>query len=116
MVAIKNILSSIDMMPTLIFDEIDTGVSGLASLSISKKLKSISKQHQVLCVSHTAQLAAASDHNFLIRKNTDGTNTYTDIIPLNEDDKITEVSRLLSGNDDKESRNLAVKMIEELRA
>ncbi len=116
MLAIKNILSSIDMMPTLIFDEIDTGVSGLASLSISKKLKSISKQHQVLCVSHTAQLAAASDHNFLIRKNTDGTNTYTDIIPLNEEDKITEVSRLLSGNDDKESRDLAVKMIEELRA
>ena len=116
MLAIKNILSSIDLMPTLIFDEIDTGVSGMASLSIAKKLKSISKSHQVLCVSHTAQLAAASDHNFLIKKDTDGTSTHTDIIPLDEERKITEVSRLLSGNDDKESRDLAVKMIEELRA
>ncbi len=116
MLAIKNILSRADMMPTLIFDEIDTGVSGLASLSIAKKLKSISREHQVLCVSHTAQLAAASDHNFLIEKNTDGTNTFTDIIPLDEEGSITEVSRLLSGTDDKESRELASKMIEELRA
>ncbi len=115
MLAIKNILSSADMMPTLIFDEIDTGVSGLASLSIAKKLKSISREHQVLCVSHTAQLAAGADHNFLIEKNTDGTNTFTDIIPLDEEGKVTEVSRLLSGKDDKESRELASKMILELR-
>lgn len=116
MLAIKNILSSADMMPTLIFDEIDTGVSGLASLSIAKKLKAISGSHQVLCVSHTAQLAAASDHNFLIEKKTDKDKTYTEIIPLDDEQKIIEVSRLLSGNDDRESRDLAVKMIEELRA
>ncbi|MBR1797183.1 MAG: DNA repair protein RecN [Clostridiales bacterium] len=116
MLAVKNILSTADMMPTLIFDEIDTGVSGRASLSIARKLKSIARVHQVLCVTHTAQLAAASDHNFLIEKSTDGTSTYTDITPLDEDKKVIEVARLLSGKDDKESRDLASKMIEELRA
>ena len=66
MLAIKNILSSADTMPTLIFEEIDTGVSGRASLAIAGKLRSISKEHQVLCVSHTAQLASAADAGFLI--------------------------------------------------
>ena len=115
MLAIKKILSSADTMPTLIFDEIDTGVSGLASLSIARKLKSISVDHQVLCVTHTAQLAAASDNSFLIKKNTDGLNTYTEITPLDEEGRINEVSRLLSGNDDEESLRLARKMIDELR-
>ncbi|MBP5180862.1 MAG: DNA repair protein RecN [Clostridiales bacterium] len=115
MLAIKNILSKADKMPTLIFDEIDTGVSGRASLSIAKKLRSISKDHQVLCVSHTAQLAAASDNNFLIEKNTDGNNTYTEITALDDEGRIAEVSRLLSGKTDKESGELASKMILELR-
>ena len=115
MLAIKKILSSSDMMPTLIFDEIDTGVSGKASLSIARKLKAIAREHQVLLVSHTAQLAAASDSNFLIRKQTDGERTFTEIIPLNDDERINEVARLLSGKEDKESTELASKMIGELR-
>lgn len=114
MLAIKNILSQADMVPTLIFDEIDTGVSGRASLSIARKLKSISKDHQVLCVSHTAQLAAASDHNFLIEKTTHDGNTFTQITSLDDEGRIEEVSRLLSGKYDKESRELSVKMITEL--
>lgn len=115
MLAIKNVLSAADTIPTLIFDEIDTGVSGKASLSIAKKLRSISKAHQVLCVSHTAQLAAASDMNFLIEKNTDGNNTFTKITPLDEEGRVVEVSRLLSGNDNDESLKLASRMIGELR-
>ena len=114
MLAIKNILSQADMVPTLIFDEIDTGVSGRASLSIARKLKSISKDHQVLCVSHTAQLAAASDHNFLIEKTTHDGNTFTQITSLDDEGRIEEVSRLLSGKYDRESRELSVKMITEL--
>ena len=116
MLAIKNILSKADNMPTLIFDEIDTGVSGKASLSIAKKLKSISRDHQVLCVSHTAQLAAAACNNFLIEKKTDGNSTFTSIVPLDEEGRVVEVSRLLSGKTDKESGELALKMISELRA
>lgn len=116
MLAIKTVLSAADTMPTMIFDEIDTGVSGRASLSIARKLKSISMEHQVLCVSHTAQLAAASDSNFLIEKNTDGNNTYTDIILLDEEGRVREVSRLLSGKDDTESNELSRKMIAEFRA
>lgn len=115
MLAIKNILSSADTMPTLIFDEIDTGVSGRASLAIAGKLRSISREHQVLCVSHTAQLASASDSNFLIEKKTDGISTHTDITLLNDEERVKEVSRLLSGKDDAESNELARKMIEELR-
>ena len=69
----------------------------------------------MLCVSHTAQLAAASDNNFLIEKNTDGNNTYTEITALDDEGRIAEVSRLLSGKTDKESGELASKMILELR-
>ena len=116
MLAIKNVLSSADTVSTLIFDEIDTGVSGRASLSIAKKLKSISEAHQILCVSHTAQLAAAADNNFLIEKNTDGVNTYTSITGLDEEQKIIEISRLLSGNTSEQSKTLARKMVEELGA
>ena len=115
MLAIKTVLSAADTMPTMIFDEIDTGVSGRASLSIARKLKSISKEHQVLCVSHTAQLAAASDSNFLIEKNTDGNNTFTEITLLDEEGRVREVSRLLSGKDDIESNELSRKMIAEFR-
>ena len=116
MLAIKTVLSAADTIPTLIFDEIDTGVSGRASLAIAHKLKSISENHQVLCVSHTAQLAAASDSNFLIEKNTDGNNTFTEITLLDEEGRVSEVSRLLSGKDDLESNELSRKMIAEFRA
>ncbi len=115
MLAIKSILSNSDTVPTLIFDEIDTGVSGKASLAIAHKLHSIANAHQVLCVSHTAQLACAADGNFLIAKNTDGNNTFTSITTLNSESKVEEVSRLLSGTSNKESIELAREMISEFR-
>lgn len=113
MLAIKSVLSKCDTVPTLIFDEIDTGVSGKASLAIARKLHSIGKAHQVLCVSHTAQLACAADRNFLISKNTDGNNTFTSIVTLDSESKLNEVSRLLSGTSNKESLELAREMISE---
>jgi len=113
MLAIKSILSKADKTPTLIFDEIDTGVSGSACAAISRKLKAISKEHQVLCVSHTAQLACAADYNFLISKSTDGVSTKTQITKLDSNGKISEVSRLLSGSDSAESIDLAREMISE---
>lgn len=102
MLAIKTILADADRISTLIFDEIDTGISGKAAKSVAQKLKSISKNHQVICVTHHAQIAAAADHNIYIRKYFDGTATVTEIETLDEKAKIKEISRLLDGDSDSE--------------
>ena len=111
MLAIKNVLSRSDNTPTLIFDEIDTGVSGKASAAIAKKLKSIAEGHQVLCVTHTAQIAAAADCNFLLSKRVISGNTVTECELLDNDSRINEVSRLLSGGSGESSVNLAKDLI-----
>lgn len=111
MLAIKTVLSAVDSIPTLIFDEIDTGISGNASVAIAFKLKSISESHQVLCVSHTAQIAAAANSNYFLSKNISGERTETEISILDENGKIAEVSRLLSGISSTESIQLSKKLI-----
>ena len=115
MLAIKNILSDCDSIPTLVFDEIDMGVSGKASTAIAYKLSSISRSHQVLCVSHTSQICAAADHNFVLSKKTDEEYTEALVTKLDDDSKIDEVSRLLSGKNDSESVNLAKSLINQFR-
>ena len=115
MLAVKCILSSADMIPTLIFDEIDTGVSGKAAGAIAGKLRMLSGEHQVLCVTHTSQLAAAADSNYLISKRSDGDTVSSTIDRLDEEGKISEVSRLLSGDVTEESVKLAGKLICDLR-
>ena len=102
MLAIKTILADADRISTLIFDEIDTGISGKAAKSVAQKLKSISKNHQVICVTHHAQIAAAADHNIYIRKSFDGTSTHTTVETLDEEAKIREISRLLDGDAESE--------------
>ena len=116
MLAVKNILSEADMIPTLIFDEIDTGVSGNAAFLIARKLLSISKHHQVLCVTHTSQLAAAADHNFLISKSASEGRTSTTITALDDKEKISEISRLMSGAELDGSSDLAEKLIDNIRS
>lgn len=111
MLAVKNVLSRVDLIPTLIFDEIDTGVSGKASLAIANKLKAIAKGHQVLCVTHTAQIAAASDRGFVLTKKVEKGNTETVCTLLDPVAKISEVSRLLSGSDSDASIKLASDLI-----
>ena len=113
MLAIKCILSYADTVPTLIFDEIDTGVSGKASAAIANKLHMLARDHQVLCVTHTSQIAAASDNNFLISKNSAEDSTSATVTRLDEEKKILEVSRLLSGTVSDESVDLAKKLVEE---
>ena len=112
MLAVKNVLSRVDLIPTLIFDEIDTGVSGKASLAIANKLKAISTIHQVLCVTHTAQIAAASDRGFVLTKKVSGGNTETICTVLDGENKKSEVSRLLSGSDSESSVRLAEDLID----
>ena len=114
MLAVKNVLSRVDLIPTLIFDEIDTGVSGKASLAIANKLKAISADHQALCVTHTAQIAAASDKGFVLTKNVVSGNTETLCTELDKAGKIKEVSRLLSGSDSESSLRLAEDLIKSL--
>ncbi|PWJ70608.1 DNA replication and repair protein RecN [Ruminococcaceae bacterium R-25] len=111
MLAVKNVLSRVDLIPTLIFDEIDTGVSGKASLAIANKLKAIASAHQVLCVTHTAQIAAASDKGFVLTKKVSNGNTETVCTVLDGEGKTKEVSRLLSGSDTESSIRLAQDLI-----
>ena len=111
MLAVKNVLSRVDLIPTLIFDEIDTGVSGKASLAIANKLKAIASDHQVLCVTHTAQISAASDRGFVLTKKVSNGNTETVCTVLDGEGKTREVSRLLSGSDSESSLRLAEDLI-----
>ena len=98
MLAIKNVLADIDDTPTMIFDEIDTGISGRAAQKTGFKLAEISKKRQVICVTHLAQIAALSDNHLLIEKKTDDSRTYTTVHNLSEDEKISEIARIISGD------------------
>lgn len=98
MLAIKNALSEREGVPTQIFDEIDTGVSGKAAGRIGIKLKQISKGRQVLCVTHLSQIAAFADRHLLIEKQTLGDRTYTLITPLSREERVTELARIMSGD------------------
>lgn len=97
MLAIKSILAYNDTIDTLIFDEIDTGVSGRASGRIGQKLKSLSKDTQVITVTHSAQIASFADSHFLIKKDTENGRTYSNITPLSKSQRIEELARIMGG-------------------
>lgn len=97
MLAFKNIISSYDRIPTLIFDEIDNGISGITASIVGKKLKEISNQRQIICITHLPQIAACGKYNFRIFKDSDDTKTFTYVEALNDEDKIKEIARLLGG-------------------
>ncbi len=96
MLAIKNTLADKDEIQTLIFDEIDTGVSGRAAQKIGLKLSEAAKNRQIIAVTHSAQIAALCDHHFLIRKESKGNSTFTDVTKLDLDGRIHEVARIMS--------------------
>ncbi len=97
MLAFKNILSHNDSIGTLIFDEIDTGVSGRASHKIGLKLKSVSKNTQVICVTHSAQIASNADEHFLINKEVKDAKTYTSVTQLDFESRKRELARIMGG-------------------
>lgn len=97
MLAIKNVLADVDEVSTLVFDEIDTGISGKASRAVAEKMKSIAELHQVICITHLPSIAARGDYNYYISKQTKENKTYTSIKLLNEDETIEEIARISSG-------------------
>ncbi|MGI9951554.1 DNA repair protein RecN [Moorellaceae bacterium AZ2] len=97
MLALKSILASVDEIPTLIFDEVDAGVGGHAARAVALHLAHIGKRHQVLCVTHSAQLASLADCHFNVNKVIDGGRTFTQVKELRGQDRLEELARLLSG-------------------
>ena len=111
MLAIKTVLADIDKTPALIFDEVDTGISGKAANSVAEKLSKISCNHQVLCISHLPNIAAVADYNYFISKNIINKRTNTNIKLLSEAEVINEIARISSG----EINEATIKYAYELR-
>lgn len=99
MLALKAVLAECDSVPTLIFDEIDTGVSGKAAQKIGRKLKELSVHHQVICVTHLAQLATQATHHLLIEKHSTDSSTRTSVTVLDDKARIMEIARIMGGDD-----------------
>lgn len=97
MLAIKSVLADKDEIPTLLFDEIDTGISGRTAQMVSEKLAQIAGKRQLICITHLPQIASMADRHFYIEKTTDGKTTVTGITPLNEKESVAELSRMLGG-------------------
>lgn len=112
MLAIKKVLAEVDKMPVMIFDEIDTGISGKAAKSVANKMRSISKNHQVLCISHLAPIAAMADYNYFISKKVENDRTCTSIKLLNEQEVLCEIARISSG----EINDVTLQYANELRS
>lgn len=113
MLAIKNVLAAGDEIQTLIFDEIDTGVSGRTAQKIGIKLKEVSLDRQVLCVTHLAQIAAFADSHYLISKSEKDSKTFTSIMPLEYSERVNELSRIIGGIDSTDiSKQAAAELIE----
>lgn len=113
LLAVKTILADVDDIPVLIFDEIDSGVSGHTAGMVAEKLKQIAGRRQVMCITHMAQIAAQADQHIMIEKFSDGDNTHTKLTDLNLSQRQSEIARLLSGGVASETaHDLAAKMLE----
>ena len=111
MLAIKTVLAKTDNTSVLIFDEIDTGISGKAANAVAEKLSKIAEKHQVLCISHLPNIAAVADYHYFISKNIVNDRTATSIKQLSEKEKISEIARISSG----EINEISLKYAEKLR-
>lgn len=111
MLAIKTVLSGKDGVDTLIFDEVDTGISGAAANRVGEKLKQVSENRQVLCITHLAQIAALADHHLQISKHVEQERTFTDVTPLDFDGRKREIARIIGGE---QITELQLEMAEEM--
>ncbi len=102
MLAIQSMLGKVDQTPSLVFDEIDTGIGGQIAHSIGDKLQSLATNHQLICITHLPQIAAKAHVHFNISKNTTKDHTFIQLNRLNEEERIKEISRMIGGNEDSE--------------
>lgn len=112
MLAIKRVLADVDEVETLVFDEIDTGISGVASNKVAEKMKQIAKTHQIICVTHLATIAAKGDSNYFISKEVKDGKTKTNVSLLTDNKLIEEIARIASGEVTKVSMQYARELIE----
>ena len=110
MLAIKSVFAKTDDVPVLVFDEIDTGISGKSAKAVGEKLKIISKVHQVICITHLAPIAARGDYNYYISKNVKEEKTVTTIKQLNEEETINEIARIATGEVTEISKQHAIEL------
>lgn len=103
MLCFKSIFADNDRVPTLIFDEIDTGISGRTAAVVGEKMLGIAKKHQVMCVTHLAQIAALADAHLMVRKYDDGKNTFVETRQLNEEEKVQRIAQMMDGESDSPS-------------
>lgn len=111
MLAMKTVLSNTDKTPVMIFDEIDTGISGKAAKSVGQKLKLIGKKHQVICITHQPCIAAKGDQNYFIAKVCEKDRTHTVIKKLNKDEVINEIARISNGEATEIARKHAIELM-----
>ena len=112
MLSIKNVLADNDNVDTLIFDEVDTGISGSAAQKVGQKLKQVSKGRQIICVTHLAQVAAYADNHLLISKNTEGGRTFTSVESLEKEGRVNELARIMGGTMTEALRKSAEELLE----
>ena len=110
MLAIKTVLSDVDKIPVLVFDEIDTGISGKAAKAVGEKMKLIAKKHQVICITHLATIAAKGDSNYYVSKNVVKQATVTDIRKLKENEVIEEIAKMTNGEVTETSKKHAMEL------
>lgn len=99
MLALKCVFVDKDKIPTLIFDEIDTGISGTIAKRVGEKMYEVSTKHQVLCITHLPQIAALSDCHYFVSKKVENEKTYTQIRTLDKYDKVKEIAKMTSGDE-----------------
>ena len=98
MLAIKSVMAETDVSKTLIFDEIDAGISGKTAQLVAEKLNTLSKTHQIICITHLPQIAAMADNHYVIEKSTKDNRTISNITKLSYDESIGELARMLGGS------------------
>ena len=109
MLALKRITGDIGGVPSMIFDEIDSGISGKTAGVVGDKLRGLSRDHQIVCITHLPQIAAKGDHNYRIEKHADLISTHTTVVPLSEEELTEEIARLLSASEITDAARLAAK-------
>lgn len=112
LLAIKSALAAVDRVPTLVFDEIDAGIGGIVAHHVARQLRSVAEHHQVVVVTHLAQIAAAADRHLLVEKSPAGGRTVTTVRAVDGEERVREVSRLLGGDPERDvSRHHAEELL-----